>query len=163
MTLNISLQFSYVSLFLSPFLSLNLVIFEYSCFALLENENFKFTSKAPSSPTTQKQSILRSFPLNSIWTGDVSHRNQEAYSLCQELDPSRPKIVHACDCISFFRSDLKVFVTVLIHLPSYLLSYTHPYLNTLTHPHTYTTWDTTRLPHIHIKNNLTEKEKKILD
>ena len=47
---------------------------------------------------------------------------------------------------------------VLIHLPSYLLSYTHPYLSTLAHIHTYTI--PKAFPHFHIKNNLTEKEKK---
>jgi hypothetical protein len=69
-----------MSLSLSPFLSLNLVIFEYSCFALLENENFKFTSKAPSSPHYSEVKHPTIVPLE-FWTGDVSHRNQEAYSL----------------------------------------------------------------------------------
>ena len=80
MTLTISLQFSYV--FLSaPILSLNLVIFEYFCFALLENDNFKFTSKAPSSPHYSEVKHPTIFPLNSFWTGNVSHRKQETYSL----------------------------------------------------------------------------------
>ena len=49
MTPNISLQLSYISLFLSIF-KLELGDIWVFLFALLENDNFKFTSKAPSSP-----------------------------------------------------------------------------------------------------------------
>ena len=145
MTPNISLQLSYISLFLSIF-KLELGDIWVFLFRIIRERKLQIHLESSLFPALLWGKASYSQPPR-ILSGQVmlAIGIKRRIHLLPRVGSKSAKDCSRLRLYLLFSKWLEVFVTVLIHLPLYLLSYTHSYLSTLAHIHTYTNWDTTNL------------------